>query len=954
MSNPFESGSTLRLDTSSFNRTEQDFLTRDRDTEYELLRLSGLFNGNSYAQDAGLGSTLDPIEHYLTKGWLNGLEPNEEFSGSLLKPYFASVGFDEPPAVTLLTLQSAGWPIPATKAELLRLAAEVRNCELFDESYYRRYMRGEASNLDPAIHYVAVGERLGLAPSPHFDPTYYGKRHPDVSQCGLNLLLHFANNGRHEGRRGKHKPIYRDGKRPFFPERENVMVVVHDATRTGAPIVGWNLAVHLNECFNVFTVRFGDGDLIPDFEEQSVRVFGPYFGNDRHPLDLDYSLRDFLREHKLRYAIVNSAESRFIVEVLSRRLVPTVFLMHEFASYVQPVEELRAAFDWSTEIVFPARIVAEAAQVVHPLLKGRATQTIAQGMSLVPADRKTNEPVEPKELKKLISGHDDGVFTVVGAGYVQLRKGVEVFLAIAAAVLRLQPERKIQFIWVGGGFNPNQDMTYSVYLQEQLVRSGLADHFTFLKEVSDLQPVYRIADLFLLSSRLDPMPNVCIDVAVQGIPIICFRDASGVADLLLADPDTAVGVVDYLDAEAAARVIVNIAGDSSLHQEMGEATKRIGLRTFDMKAYVAKLDDLGERGGKVMQQRAADAETLLHDLTFDLDMYIGPILSLETRDEAMIRYLAESEVRGRSHEKTSLALRRPAVGFHPLAYSELIWPPLPPEVNPLADYVRRHNPKGPWQAQVLRMDDYTPPAPPVRRLRAVLHGHFYYPELASDFLDRLALNQRACDLLITTDTVEKAQVLERCLIGYRNGTVSVQVMPNLGRDIGPLVTGLAQALEKYDLIGHIHSKRTLVINDGKLGDAWRTFLWEHLIGGRYPMMDRIISSFEEDPGLGLVFPSSSRLAGWDSNRRVARDLAIRMGWSGQLPEYFDFPLGTMFWCTREALQPILALGLQWDDYPPEPVPYDGTILHSLERLVPFSTKISGRSHAVTHISGIWW
>ncbi len=953
MSKQFESGTALSLDSFAFNGTEQAFLTRDRETEYELLKLSGLFKPDSYVEQAGPDSEADPIAHYLGKGWLKGFEPNEDFPGSFLKPYFASVGYDEPPAVTLLTLQSAGWAIPATKAELLHLTAEVRNCELFDELYYRRHMRGEARNLDPAIHYVAVGERLGFAPSVHFDPTYYGQRYRDVSHSGLNLLLHFTNHGRYEGRYAKHKPIYRDGKRAFIPDRENVLIVVHEVSRTGAPILGWNLAVHLNERFNVFTVRFGDGELIPDFEEQSVRVFGPYFWNDRHPVDLEYSLRDLLKEHHLRYAIVNSAESRFIVEVLSRRSVPTVLLMHEFASYVQPVEELRAAFDWSTEIVFPARIVAEAAHLIHPPLKSRDTQTIAQGMSLVPADRKTNEQVDPKELKGLISRHDDGVFTIVGAGFVHIRKGVDVFLSIAAAVLRLKPERKIQFIWVGGGFNPIQDMTYSVYIQEQLVRSGLAEHVTLLQEVSDLQPIYRIADLFLLSSRLDPMPNVCIDVAVQGVPIICFREASGIADLLLADPDTAVGVVDYLDAEAAARVIVDLAGDSPLVRRMGEAIERIGLRTFDMKAYVAKLGELGERGQKVMEQRAADAATLLHDPTFDVDIYLGPTPSLETREDAIIRYLAESEVRGRSHEKASLPLRRPAVGFHPLAYAELIRPPLPAGVNPLADYVRRGEPKGPWQAQVLRMDDYTP-ASPVLRLRAVLHGHFYYPELARDFLDRLELNQRACDLLITTDTAEKADVLEQCLAGYGRGTVSVQVMPNLGRDVGPLITGLAQALGKYDLVGHIHSKRSLIINEGKLGDAWRTFLWEHLIGGRYPMIDRIIASFEEDPGLGLVFPGSSCLAGWDSNRAVALDLAIRMGWNGQLPEAFDFPLGTMFWCTREALEPMLALGLQWDDYPPEPVPYDGTILHSLERLLPLSTQISGRSHAVTHMSGVWW
>jgi len=107
------------------------------------------------------------------------------------------------------------------------------------------------------------------------------------------------------------------------------------------------------------------------------------------------------------------------------------------------------------------------------------------------------------------------------------------------------------------------------------------------------------------------------------------------------------------------------------------------------------------------------------------------------------------------------------------------------------------------------------------------------------------------------------------------------------------------------------------------------------------MLDRIVAAFEQDDLLGLVFPSDPHLVGWDENRQIAAVIAAKFGWEGELPEHFDFPLRNMFWIRRSALQPPLDLRLTWDDYPEEPVPYDGTTLHALERLSPFACQVAG-------------
>ena len=107
-----------------------------------------------------------------------------------------------------------------------------------------------------------------------------------------------------------------------------------------------------------------------------------------------------------------------------------------------------------------------------------------------------------------------------------------------------------------------------------------------------------------------------------------------------------------------------------------------------------------------------------------------------------------------------------------------------------------------------------------RTLRTVLHAHFFYPELCGDFLAHLAVIQTVSDLLISTDTAAKASQLQRSLGRYIGGTVTIRVLPNRGRDIGPLLTGLSEEMNGYDLVAHLHGKRNPYIGNHILSDSW--------------------------------------------------------------------------------------------------------------------------------------
>jgi glycosyltransferase involved in cell wall biosynthesis len=930
-------------------------LASDSDLERALIIESGLFDEAAYVAQAGEESRHDPVGHYLSRGWRRHAMPNPAFPGFFVLPILGELLPDQPPLITWLTLQSAGRGLPENANELEQWAAKIRDSKLFDQAFYFAQLGPGAASLDPVVHYLLRGEQMGLLPSENFDPRYYADRYPDIAATGINLLLHFVEYGRAEGRFSRALAAMKPGCIAFDPDKENAILVVHDASRSGAPILGWNIAIQLSSKYNLFIVALSEGELSPEFKATSVEVYGPFEWERRNAADIEHALRSLFNARQYRYAIVNSAASHLIVESCARRFIPTVLLVHEFASYLGAGPSLITALDSATEIVFSADLVRQAAEEALPSLRSRSLHVLPQGRSSLPPRKlRSEEPALASDLSSYFAEHPAGKeFVVLGVGTVELRKGTDLFLAVAASVFRRNPEAAVHFVWVGDGYRPQEDFNYSSFLQEQIKRSRLEGHVTFIRSVDNLEPLYEAAGVFLLSSRLDPLPNVTIDASFQGLAVICFQRASGMAELMLSDPDTSCGVVDYLDVDAAAAALLRLAEDEGLRSRFSAAMKELALRTFDMRSYVTALDALGERAQKRMAQRLADAETLRADSSFDQDMFLGPAPVVETREETIVRYLTKGGECCWSALPSLSYRRRPSPGFNPRIYAGTHGCD-EAGIDPLADFVRRGRPSGPWQLQVLLppdpMEELSPPA----RFRVGIHAHLFYPELCPDLIARLKANRTPFNLFITTDTEAKRIQLETMLGKCDFSKANVRIVPNKGRDIGPLLTALYDDLVGYDLIGHFHGKRSPYVNTSFWGDDWREFLWQNLIGSLHPMMDSIAAAFAQSSDLGLVFPSDPNVCGWDKNKGHAAALASRMGWHGSLPEYFDFPVGTMFWARPEALRPLFQLGLTWDDYPSEPVAQDGTILHALERILTLSCTLSGFRHAVTHVPGVSW
>jgi len=926
--------------------------TRPAD-DRDLLTISGLLDEAGYKRRAGLLETADAAAHYLDTGWSRGLEPCDGFEGQFLLPYYSSAGRLGAPALTWLELSvlpGRRAPVNRTEAELL--ARQIRSSPLFDAETYAKRI---PADLDPAIHYVVVGELLGWPPSSQFDPVFYLDRYVEVAQRLMSPLDHFIRAGRSERRRPL--PAVARLQFPALPDRRKrtIVVTAHDASLTGAPVVSWNIVRWLAASYHVVTVLMHGGVLERPFVAVSGATVGPLIYEEWHPAEMSRLARRLVDEYDPMYAIANSVETHLLVPALARLGVPSVALVHEFASYTRPVERMRDVFDWATHVVFPAHVVAQSSFAAFPSLeRRRGVHVLPQGRVEIPAAR-------PQDSEQHDMGESDSVrlvrpenardsFVVLGAGTVHIRKGVDLFLATAAAARHLAPHVSFRFVWIGGCYDPIGDSGYSAYLAEQLSRSDLTGTVSLLGHTEHLDQAFASADLFFLCSRLDPQPNVGIEAMMRGLPTVCFAGACGTAEVLAADPRTSALVVPYMDAHGAADVICRVASSRETRLTLSDDVRRVALNAYDMPSYIGQVDAWGREAKAALREE--DLATLAEPGALDPDLAL-PRETIPPADFGLERHVLHqwAVVRTSGDQVSNPQFRRPCAGFHPQLYARA-YPDacVKDGVHPLAHWVRAGRPAGPWSRQVFSpLDGFGPPS---QGLRVALHAHFYHPLTARDLAVRLARNTVRCDVFLTTDTDAKADDLRAAFAGY-HGAVDIRLTPNRGRDVGPFLTELENEIKNggYDIFGHVHGKQS---HDAQMGNLWREFLWDNLVGGTYSMLDLIAAAFDRQRDLGLIMAEDPHLVGWDANRPTAEALAVRIGIPLPLEDFFDFPLGNMFWARPKALQPLLNLGLQWSDYPDEPVAYDGTLLHALERIVPLVIRHAGLNIAGVRAPGTTW
>ena len=204
-----------------------------------------------------------------------------------------------------------------------------------------------------------------------FWPEFYIAAHPDLAVARVDPYDHYINYGRAENRLavapgGDALQRFEKEKDP----RDTILIVSHEGTRSGCPMLSYNLIKGLIDEYNVIALFFGPGPVLDACRELGAIVIGPIaFANA--PLVADAVVGQIAKTAPIKFAVTNSIEARHALPALAKRYIPSLSLIHEFTAYIRPKDAFREAVHWAGRTVFSTEITHDDAINTYPDLGWR-------------------------------------------------------------------------------------------------------------------------------------------------------------------------------------------------------------------------------------------------------------------------------------------------------------------------------------------------------------------------------------------------------------------------------------------------------------------------------------------------------------------------------------------------------------------------------------------------------
>lgn len=298
--------------------------------------------------------------------------------------------------------------------------------------------------------------------------------------------------------------------------------------------------------------------------------------------------------------------------------------------------------------------------------------------------------------------------------------------------------------------------------------------------------------------------------------------------------------------------------------------------------------------------------------------------------------------------RLGIGLRKPFPGFNPVIFSASL--KSDEHFEPTLKYLKEGEPIGPWMLDQVSTEGR---AAISSKISCALHVHVYYPDLLPVILQAIAANSTKPTIYLTFP-ISHSDSIRELVTDYELEWEFIALEENVGRDLGPFLTALPKEFfEDFDVIGHLHTKKSIEFLGPDSGNSWFNFMLKTMIGSLNigNRLDHALEEFKRDCNLGIVFPDDPNIMGWSENYEISRRLFPEQPLPGPF-ETFEFPMGSFFLARPEAIRPILQLNLRKQDFPKEPVPYDGTVLHAIERLLGVIPKALGFKIMGTNVHGV--
>ena len=205
--------------------------------------------------------------------------------------------------------------------------------------------------------------------------------------------------------------------------------------------------------------------------------------------------------------------------------------------------------------------------------------------------------------------------------------------------------------------------------------------------------------------------------------------------------------------------------------------------------------------------------------------------------------------------------------------------------------------------------------------------------------------------LITTPSEEIAAEISS-LWTMQEVPLKVILSQNRGRNFGPMLVEAGQELLNFEYVIHVHSKNSPHAPLA-LASSWASRTW-NLFLGEPGSVKKLVGLFSSNKSLGLVYANCYDILGlsaitWGANRKFASKFLNL--WSMKSQRVFAYPAGGMFMARISSISQLLEYGWTYEDFPEELGQLDGTMQHTVERLIGAVAHGNGFESAVISESG---
>jgi glycosyltransferase involved in cell wall biosynthesis len=337
-------------------------------------------------------------------------------------------------------------------------------------------------------------------------------------------------------------------------------VVTHEASATGAPILLIEFLEWLKNSssdIELDIIIIKPGELLDRFVRLG-RILKLYeFDRTEDQIS---QLVKFFQDQKYHTSYFNTVESCHILDWLDSRidtaiLGKIVFHVHELQGRIQfyGSEHISIINEKSRLILCAAEAVRKNLVDLHKFNDNKLK--IARGFPRPNKDERaaTKRPAEYPLEKNII----------LGCGEVSVGKGVDLFLNTARNLKKIYDEKGLhsdfKFVWMGRDTHNIQD-----YFQKEIDILGMSDLIHFAGFQENVWPFFKHADFFYLCSRQDSFPLVCLEAITKDTPVVYYKDAGGIKELL---GDDCAYPTPYTDLEKASRLFKKLIENKGGDQE---------------------------------------------------------------------------------------------------------------------------------------------------------------------------------------------------------------------------------------------------------------------------------------------------------------------------------------------------------------------------------------------------